>query len=123
MSRVGGIEAGGTKFVCGIGTGPDDVLTEEFPTTDPEETFSRVAAFFARQCGHDRISAIGVGSFGPIDRKAGLITSTPKIAWRQFDLVGAIRSATGATVHFDTDVNAAALAEYRWGAARDLNTF
>jgi fructokinase len=123
MGLFGGIEAGGTKFVCAVGTGPDDVLTQEFPTTTPEETMTRVAAFFANQSSRERIDVIGVGSFGPIDLNTGCITSTPKLAWRQFDLVGAIRRATGAVVHFDTDVNAAALAEHRWGAARGLDTF
>jgi fructokinase len=123
MRLFGGIEAGGTKFVCGVGTNPDDVLTEEFPTTTPEETIGRAAAFFHARTASERINAIGIGSFGPIDLNTGCITTTPKVAWRQFDLAGAIRNATGAIVRFDTDVNAAALAEHRWGAARGLDTF
>src|SRR5580692_4302857 len=120
MPSVGGIEAGGTKFVCAIGSHPDDVDIGEVPTTTPEETIRRVVDFFkARQ---PLVSAIGIGSFGPIDPNPssptfGYITATPKLAWRNFNFAGAIREALGVKVAFDTDVNAAALGEFRWGAA------
>ncbi len=120
MTPVGGIEAGGTKFVCGAGTGPHDLVAEEFPTQAPSDTIRRVAAFFNK---HPKVRSIGVGSFGPLDLRKGWITTTPKLNWRQFDLVGAIRETTGAVVALDTDVNAAALAEHRWGAARSLSNF
>jgi fructokinase len=119
VKRFGGIEAGGTKFICGIGTGPEDLVTTEIRTTSPEETLSQVAAFFDGK----PVEAIGIGSFGPIDLnppspKYGYITSTPKDGWRDTDLVGAVKRATGAPIAFDTDVNAAALGESRWGAAK-----
>jgi len=125
MARLGGIEAGGTKFVCAVGTDPDDLDSAEFPTTTPEETMERVVAFFE---GRQPLDAIGIGSFGPIDPNPGsatfgYITSTPKLDWRDFDFAGAIRRALDVPVAFDTDVNAAALAEYRWGAARGLDAF
>jgi fructokinase len=125
MARFGGIEAGGTKFVCAVGTHPGDLDSAEFPTGTPHETIGRVVAFFqARQ----PLDAIGIGSFGPIDPNPespafGYITSTPKIAWRDFDFAGAIRRSLRVPVAFDTDVNAAALAEYRWGTARGLDVF
>ncbi len=125
MVRCGGIEAGGTKFVCGAGSGPGDVELVEFPTTTPEETIPRVVEFFAAR---QPFSAIGIGSFGPIDPNPesatfGRITSTPKAAWRNFDFAGAIRKALSVQVAFDTDVNSAALGEFRWGAAQGLDTF
>jgi len=125
VSKAGGIEAGGSKFVCAIGSGPDDLDSVEFPTTTPEETVDRVIEFF-RQRG--RVEAVGIGSFGPIDPDPqsatfGYITSTPKLAWRNFDLAGAIRERLHVKVAFDTDVNAAALGELRWGAALRLPTF
>jgi fructokinase len=116
---TGGVEAGGTKFICGVGTGPDDLETLEFPTTDPEETIDRVLEFFEGRA----VDRIGVGSFGPVDLKSGYITTTPKLAWRNIDLLGAIRRGTGVPVTLDTDVNAAALGEFCWGAAKDVNTF
>jgi fructokinase len=127
MTIWGGIEAGGTKFVCAIGTGPDDLRAEErFPTTTPEETIDRAIAFFARQ--PEPPAAIGVGSFGPVDPDPdsptfGTITTTPKPGWAQTDFVGALQQALDVPVGFDTDVNAAALGEYRWGAAQGLDTF
>jgi fructokinase len=122
----GGVEAGGTKWVLAIGDGPDDVReTTTFPTTTPDETLARTAAFFGQNGG---ISALGIGSFGPIDArrsspKWGHITTTPKPGWADTDVAGALGLALGVPVAFDTDVNAAALGEQRWGAAIGLDTF
>ena len=121
---LGGIEAGGTKFVCGVGTGPTDLRTAQFPTSAPEVTLPHVIDFF--QQAADRVEAIGIGSFGPVDldpdsETFGHITSTPKAGWTNFDLAGTVRSALGVPVAFDTDVNAAILGEARWGAAQGLS--
>ena len=122
---LGGVEAGGTKFVCGIGTGPDDLQTASFPTSTPEITIAGVVDFFT---GHAsaKVRAIGVGAFGPVDLDSdsptyGHITSTPKPGWENFDLAGSIRRALNVPVKLDTDVNAALLGEARWGAARGLH--
>src|SRR2546421_3433557 len=125
----GGIEAGGTKIVCAVGTGPADLQAQiSFPTTTPGETLARIIAFFQQQQLIAPLAAIGIGSFGPIspDRSApdyGYITSTPKPGWAQTDLVGTIERALEVPVGFDTDVNAAALGERRWGGAQGLTTF
>ena len=125
---MGGIEAGGTKVVCAVGTGPDDVRAEaRVPTTTPAETIGRVVAFFVEQAARAPLAALGVASFGPVDLDPrspsfGSITTTPKSGWRGVDLVGPLRKALGVPVGFDTDVNAAALAEHRWGAGRGLAT-
>lgn len=121
----GGIEAGGTKFNCAVGSGPRDLVIKRIPTTTPDETISRVIAFFREQKG---ISAIGIGSFGPLDLDPssstyGYITTTPKPGWASTDLAGAFRRALKVPVGFDTDVNAAAFGEWKWGAARGLDTF
>ncbi|HEV3279360.1 MAG TPA: ROK family protein [Terriglobia bacterium] len=128
-SLFGGIEAGGTKFVCAVGgdSGNPDARIE-FPTTSPPETIGRVLAFFEEQARSRPIVAIGVASFGPVDLNSasphwGYITSTPKEGWRNVDLAGPVKRAFGLPVAFDTDVNAAALGERRWGAARGLDTF
>jgi len=123
----GGIEAGGTKFVCAVGTGPDDVRAlTRFPTRTPEETLAEALAFFQAQ--PELPVALGIGSFGPVDPNPasptyGFITSTPKPGWAHTDVAGALREALGVPVTFDTDVNAAALGEHRWGAAQDVDTF
>lgn len=127
---VGGIEAGGTKFVCAVGTSPDDVRAEtRFPTTTPEETIGRAVAFFREQeAKNGRPAAIGIASFGPLDPNPasptfGYITSTPKPHWANANLAGAIRAALDVPVGFDTDVNIAGLGEWRWGAAQGLSSF
>jgi fructokinase len=126
MTVYGGIETGGSKWECAIGTGPDDVRAEvTIPTTSPEETIERAIAFFEQE---GPVAAIGVGSFGPIDKKPGsptwgFITSTPKPGWADTDVGQAVRRRLDVPVAFDTDVNAAALGEHRWGAAQGLQTF
>jgi fructokinase len=127
MPLYGGVEAGGTKFICAIGTGPDDLrATIQFPTTTPEETIGHTIAFFRQQ--PEAPAAIGIGAFGPVDLHPqsptfGHITSTPKPGWQQVDITGAIQRALQVPIGFDRDVNVAALGEQRWGAARDLDTF
>ena len=130
MSTVyGGIEAGGTKFVCAIGTGPDDLRAEtQFGTTTPEQTIGRAITFFKEQQEREPLTAIGIGSFGPVDPDPssptyGYITTTPKTGWAQTDLAGRIQRALDIPIAFDTDVNAAALGEYRWGAGQGLDIF
>jgi fructokinase len=125
--NYGGIEAGGTKWVCAVGTGPRDVRASVvFPTGGPEETIGR-AIDFLRGTG-EPLAAVGVGSFGPVDLHGssptwGRITTTPKPGWRDVDLAPALTDALDVPVGFDTDVNAAALGEHRWGAAQGLDTF
>ena len=123
----GAVEAGGTKFVCGIGTGPDDLYVDQFPTTSPDETIPKVISFFKETAG-DALEALGIGSFGPVDLDPnspsfGHITSTPKPGWQNYYLAGALGGGLGVPVGFDTDVNAAVLGEERWGAARGLPDF
>jgi fructokinase len=121
---LGGIEAGGTKFVCAVGTGPDDLVKAQFPTTTPEETLAQAIQFFRSNSGRD-LEAVGIGSFGPVDLdpaspKFGHITSTPKAGWANFDLLGTMVKGLKVPIGFDTDVNAALLGEWRWGAAQGL---
>ena len=126
----GGIEGGGTKFVCVIGRGPDDIVSEtRIPTTTPEATLSQTVDFFrAESAKRGPLAAIGVGSFGPVDLREGsatwgFITTTPKAGWEQTDVAGRLGRELGVPVAFDTDVNAAAFGEARWGAAQRLDTF
>jgi fructokinase len=123
---VGGLEAGGSKFVCAVGTGPDDIRAEtRFATTTPEATIGRAVAFFTEQAAGAPLAALGIASFGPLDLDPrsptfGVITTTPKPGWRQVDLAGPLRRALGLPVAIDTDVNGAALAEHRWGSGRGV---
>jgi fructokinase len=125
----GGIEAGGTKFVCAVGTGPDDVWAEvRFPTTTPAETIGQAMEFFQQHQRKEPLAAVGIASFGPVDPDPnsptfGYITTTPKPGWAHTDFAGTVEEALGVPVGFDTDVNGAALGEHTWGAAQGLDTF
>lgn len=129
MNLYGGIEAGGTKFVCMVASGPDDIRAEtRFPTTTPEETLGRTVQFFQEQSRQHRLSALGVASFGPLDLDRssptyGHVTATPKPGWSQADLLGVLQNALQLPVGFDTDVNGAGLGEYRWGAGQGFDPF
>jgi fructokinase len=129
MPLWGGIEAGGTKFVCAVGSGPGDLRAEvRFPTTTPEASIGQAIEFLQQQHEKEPLSAVGIASFGPVDPDPdsptfGYITTTPKPGWAHTDFAGTIRRALGLPVGFDTDVNVAALGERRWGAAQGLDTF
>jgi fructokinase len=126
MKLYGSIEAGGTKFVCVIGSGPDHIVAEaRIATTTPVETIGHTIDFFQRHAQEFPVSAIGIGSFGPVDLDRGsptygYITTTPKPHWAQADLCGAIQQALRVPVAFDTDVNAAAFGEHHWVAENRL---
>ena len=126
----GGIEGGGTKFVCAVGTEKGEILAEtRFPTTTPDETLARAVTFFKQQTqALGPLASIGVASFGPLDPQPasatfGTILPTPKPGWTGADIIGPLRSAFDIPIGFDTDVNGAALGEWRWGAAQGLDTF
>jgi len=130
LTMFGSIEGGGTKFVCAVGTGPDDIQREErFPTTTPVETLERTIAFF-KQAEQDfgKLSALGFASFGPIDPNPasptyGFILPTPKPGWSNANVLGMLKSAFDIPMAFDLDVNGSALGEGLWGAAQGLDTF
>lgn len=119
----GAIEAGGTKFVCAVGNHDFEVVHRvSFPTTTPEETMASVFQFFDQY----ELEAIGIGSFGPIDIRPdsptyGYITNTPKLAWAQFDFLGAVKRRYPIPVGWNTDVNIAALGEVTKGAGAGLD--
>jgi fructokinase len=119
----GAVEAGGTKFVCAIGDESGRILAaSRFPTADPDSTLARVREFF--KVDGFVPSAIGVACFGPIilQRQSvhyGFIGKTPKAGWSHTDVAGMLAREFSCPVGFDTDVNAAALAEHRWGAGSD----
>jgi fructokinase len=120
----GGIEAGGTKFVCVVASGPGQVIDEiRFMTTMPEETLGKAIQFFQPFVASGQVSAIGVGAFGPLDSNPqsptyGFVTATPKPGWSNTNVLGTLRHALKINIAFDMDVNTAALGEYLWGASK-----
>ncbi len=130
VKLFGGIEGGGTKFICAVGTSPDDIKREErFPTTTPQETLDKSIAFFKQaEADFGKLSSLGFACFGPLDPQPasptfGCILPTPKPHWSNANVVGMLKSALDIPIAFDTDVNGAALGEWTWGAAQGLDTF
>jgi fructokinase len=121
---IGAIEAGGTKFVLAVGNEKGE-LTEKLsiPTRTPEETMPEVYAFFRDK----NIEALGIGCFGPLElnkekEKYGYITSTPKLAWADYDILGNLKKNLNVPVEISTDVSGAALGEVTFGAYEKENT-
>jgi len=128
MAVYGGIEGGGTKFVCAIGSGPRDLQMTRFSTEGPEQTIAQAIGFFQSEAPKGGLAGVGIASFGPIDpnpdsKQFGYVTTTPKPGWAHTDFAGLVHRALGVPVGFDTDVNVAALGEHRWGNAQGLDTF
>jgi fructokinase len=124
-----GVELGGTKCVAILANGPEAIISREtVPTTSPDETLGRLENVLTRWRSGQGFAAVGIGSFGPLDldrasSNYGRITSTPKPGWRGADVLGRLQKAAGVPTVFDTDVNAAALAEMRWGAGQGFDDF
>jgi fructokinase len=128
-SVYGAVEAGGTKFICAIGQGPDVLLSRcRLPTTTPADTLAAVREFFRRgEREFGKLRAIGVAGFGPldIDRASatfGCLLDTPKAGWSGASLLQPLREQFAIPLALDTDVNAAALAEARLGAGRGMRS-
>ena len=116
---VGSVELGGTKVAVAVGRHPGSlVASTTIPTTTPADTLGAVEAFL--RC-HGDLAAIGVAAFGPVGLVRertdwGFVTDTTKPGWSGTDIAGRLATAFAVPVPFDTDVNGAALGEYRFGA-------
>lgn len=125
---LGAIETGGNKFICAVGTGPDDIRDRvRIPTTTPMETLAKVVEFFQSHHRRTPLVAMGIGSFGPVDLQRdsptyGYITATTKPGWHDTDVVGPLHNVINVPIAFDTDVNASALGEHHWGAGVGLHS-
>ena len=122
--RIGAIEAGGTKFVCGIGN-EHGVIEERvsFPTELPERTMGSVIDYFKDK----QVEAIGIGLIGSQDLDPqspfyGYVTTTPKPGWANYPLLDILRKFYDVPFGLDTDVNAAAYGEATWGSAKGLDS-
>ena len=122
--RYGTLEAGGTKMVLSIGNENNEILERaSIPTRTPDTTIPEMNEWFAAR----DICALGIGSFGPVELdpaspQYGWINKTPKLEWVNTPLLPRMCEALGVPALIDTDVNAAALAEYELGAARGLRS-
>lgn len=123
----GGIEAGGTKFICAVSSNPPDLLNETcFSTTTPKETLEKVSDYFYPFIKEGRIKGIGIASFGPVDTDIssptyGYITATPKPNWENINILGALKRELGVPFAFHHDVSASAIGEHRWGASKGID--
>ena len=127
----GALEASGTKMFCAVGNEDGQIVDQtKIPTTTPEETMPKVIEYFKSKVDpslpeDERISALGIACFGPVDVRKGSntygnILNTPKIAWRNYPMLKTLQEALNIPVAIDTDVNVALLGETTWGTAKGL---
>ena len=137
MTRyIGGIDAGGTTFKCGLAQVGDDmdvkwVARRRVTTSEPLETVDSCANFFRSTLSDlgantKDMTGLGLASFGPLNLDSesddfGSLLGTPKPGWSGFRIRQAFVDALGVPVNIDTDVNAALLAEISGGAAEGAN--
>ena len=120
----GALEAGGTKMVCAIGDEQGTIFSREvFPTQTPEITIPLMLQYFKKY----KLDALGIGCFGPLDLNRnsatyGSITTTPKLPFKNYNIVNAFKDELKIPVGFDTDVNCSVLGESHFGALRGLSS-
>jgi len=123
----GGIEGGGTKFICALSSNPPKLEASiVIETTDPIETLKRVGNFFLPFFQADNLISVGAVTFGPVDVSPesptfGYITDTPKPGWKNTDVLGNLSQKLKVPLAFHHDVSGAAIGEHRWGAAKGMD--
>lgn len=122
--RIGALEAGGTKMVMAVGNEKGEILDRvSIPTEEPQSTIPKIIHYFSEA----KIEKLGIGSFGPIcldqeNRDYGHILETPKLAWRNYDILGKLKTGLQVPCYLDTDVNVAAIGEATWGSSSDVKS-
>ncbi|MBQ3646306.1 MAG: ROK family protein [Synergistaceae bacterium] len=127
----GALETSGTKMFCAVGNEAGQIVDQmKIPTTTPNETMPKVIEYFKSKIDpslsdDEKISALGVACFGPVDLREGSktygsILNTPKVAWRNYPMLKTLQEALNIPVAIDLDVNVALLGETTWGTAKDL---
>jgi len=126
----GGVEAGGTKFICVLADSRGFIKARaDIPTTTAEETLAAVKEFFIKSSpGFGQLAALGIVSFGPLDFNKqsptyGYITKSPRPGWSNINLLGYFRDSLNVLVEVETDVNSSAMGEFSEGAAVDCENF
>jgi glucokinase len=126
-----GVDLGGTNIVAGaLAEDGSEVLAMRSEPTRPHQgadavierivrMIDTVIAETAAQTGASRadFAGIGVGAPGPLDRKRGVVVTTPNLGWVDFPLRDVISTATSLPVRIDNDANCATLGEWWLGAA------
>jgi fructokinase len=125
---IAGVELGGTKCICILGSAPGAVIERvRIDTRAPDATLAEIEAVFERWQREHGFAALGIASFGPLDLDRGSpafgsIVSTTKAGWSGTALAPQF-ARFAVPVAIDTDVVGAARAEQRWGAARGMTDF
>lgn len=122
---VAGIELGGTKCIAVLARGATIIAEERVETGEGKPTIAALRRILAGWRASNAIRALGIACFGPImldraDDSYGRLLGTPKPGWRGLD-VRCVADGFDGGIAIDTDVNAAALAEWRWGGGTGLD--
>jgi glucokinase len=117
-----GFDIGGTKSAAIIGdTAGNALAREEFHTAGPDETLRTLIDLGEALAGGEAV-ACGITCGGPLDSRRGLILSPPNLTgWDRVPVVERVRDALGIPTGLENNANAAAVAEWRWGLACEID--
>jgi len=116
-----GVDVGGTKVAAGVVDPAGAVLAQtrrDTPADDVAKTRDVIIEAVTELAEGREIEAVGIGAAGWIDATRSKVLFAPNIAWRDEPLREYVTAATGLPVIVENDANAAAWAEFRFGAAR-----
>ena len=123
-----GFDIGGTKLAVVVGDEAGRIAARRRrpmrPTGDPRADVDAMLRDAHELLAEANVApralqAIGVAAPGPIDLARGTVESPPNLAgWGEVPIRDWLHAALGAPVHLENDANAAALAEWRFGAGR-----
>ena len=116
-----GVDIGGSKVAAGVVDASGVVLAARrrpTPYLDARRTEDVVVELVGELVGSHEVCAVGVGAAGWVGVDRGTVLFSPHLAWRNEPLRAALQHRIGRPVYVDNDANAAAWAEYRFGAGR-----
>lgn len=117
-----GVDVGGTKVAAGV-VDPDGRVLEQLvlptPSSSPRAVEDVVVDVVGQLSARHRVGAVGVGAAGWVDTDQAVVRFSPHLTWRDEPLRDRLHERLGLPLVVDNDANAAAWAEYRFGAGRD----
>lgn len=121
-AKIGLIEAGGTKCLCAVSHGGEISETVRIETTTPDETLEKIRACFHE---HGQLDRLALATFGPVHLEErhpdfGTLTTTPKPGWSGLNWCTALAGLSLSPLRIVTDVEAAALGEFLYGAGQGV---
>ncbi len=116
-----GIDIGGTKVAAGVVDQDGNIvdrIRRDTPDASPTEVEDTIADVVRELTSRHAVVGVGIGAAGFVDITRSTVLFAPHLAWRHEPLRDAVQRRIGRAVVVENDANAAAWAEFRFGAAQ-----